>query len=254
MKHANSYARRRLALVGGLTLLIGGGAVASTLLDGDPIVRMTLPGTSDGPGGLAAHGVNASGESVTVTRDVPAFNKIEVRGAADLTVDADASQSVELTTDKAYLERVFTTVEDGVLIIDITEKGEGRRINWDGADLDLTIGMPVFEGLSVMGAADATISDIKGGPVNLSINGAGDVSLQGTCDAFSMTINGAGDVDAEDLICAEVSATINGAGEAEIHATRSVTANVNGVGEITVYGKPGQVQENSGFLGKVHIK
>ena len=60
--------------------------------------------------------------------------------------------------------------------------------------------MKKIEGLGIEGAADVEIYNIDSDTFELNIDGAGDVTLEGTCGDAVFEINGAGDLDAEDFL------------------------------------------------------
>ena len=105
----------------------------------------------------------------------------------------------------------------------------------------------------IEGAADVDITGIDSDSFLLEIDGAGDVTLEGTCGEVEIEINGAGDIDAEEFECKSVDITINGAGDADVYASESVRAVLNGVGDITVYGNPSRVRPSIHGLGSFEV-
>ncbi len=180
-------------------------------------------------------------------RDVPEFNRIVVEGAMDIVVGVGKSQRVEISADRRYISRVETRVEDDTLYI----SQEGRH--WRDIDVEVEISVRELNAFIIEGAADAEITGIKSDRFVLEIDGAGDVTLEGTCGDAEYEINGAGDVDAENLKCKTVEVTINGAGDADVYASESVRAELNGVGDITVCGDPDRVRPSINGLGSFDI-
>lgn len=187
--------------------------------------------------------------SETETRNMTDFDQIVIKGGADLNVTVGGAFKVNVSTRSGdRLADVRTSVEDGVLIVDM----KGRRWNREHVALDVT--MPAFHGLKVYGATDATISGVAGGDVGIDISGAGDVDIDGACDRLSLDISGASDINAKTFQCKDVSLNISGAGDAEIYASESVDVQVSGVGDVTVYGRPKNVHKKGGFLADITLK
>jgi len=189
----------------------------------------------------------AHGSDATETRDLDEFTRIVIQGAMDLNVVAGKSQSVKITADDDYLNRVETRVEDNTLYL----SQEGRR--WHDVDVEVEITVRSLDGIFLEGAADIVATGIKSDEFDLEIDGAGDVTLEGTCGSLTIEINGAGDVDAEDLKCKSVDATINGAGDIDAYASESVEAVLNGVGDITICGDPDKVRPRIHGFGSFEV-
>lgn len=181
------------------------------------------------------------------TRDVAEFSRIVIEGAMDIDVSVGERQEVEISADRGYLSRVETRVDNDTLYISQL----GRR--WRNADIEVTISVENLSAFIIEGAADVDITGIDSDSFLLEIDGAGDVTLEGTCGDAEYEINGAGDIDAEDFKCKTVEITINGAGDADIYASESIRATLNGVGDITVYGNPSRVRPSIHGLGSFRV-
>lgn len=202
--------------------------------------------------GLIALGVTATNviaaEAESETRDLDTFTGVLVEGAMSLEITVGEEQTVMVSTDGGYLDRVETTVEDGVLVIDQT----GRR--WRDIDVELTITMRSMDRFTVEGAADANITGLSADKFTVDIGGAVDLTLEGTCVEATYSINGAGDINAKDFICEKVEVEINGAGDADVYASESIIATLNGIGDVTVYGDPSSIRPRINGLGSFDMK
>ena len=99
----------------------------------------------------------------------------------------------------------------------------------------IKLSSPVLEKLDFNGAVDFSAPQgITALDFNLTVNGAGDISINGLkADKAILTVNGAGDVDVDDLDCERIAVAVNGAGDATI-AGRAASAdlNISGAGDI----------------------
>jgi Putative auto-transporter adhesin, head GIN domain len=182
-------------------------------------------------------------------RDVADFDEVVVAGVAlELSIEVGGEQSLEITVDEGDLERVETRVSNGVLTI----RQRGRR--WRGTDLEVHITMPALAAFTVEGAADAEIKGLDEDELEVNIEGAVDLYLEGRCGTFELEINGAGDINAKDMQCENVEIEINGAGDAEVYASLSIEATLNGIGDITVWGNPGSVRPRINGMGSFELK
>ena len=185
-------------------------------------------------------------EDSTDSRDLDEFTFVVIQGAMDVIISAGESQNVEITTDSDYIVRVETHVDDGTLYI----SQEGR---WRNRGVDIEISVRSLDGISIEGAADIDVTGIDSDRFELGIDGAGDITLEGTCGSIEIEINGAGDVDAEELRCRNANVIINGAGDVDAYASESVEAELNGVGDITICGDPSSVRPRIHGLGSFEV-
>jgi len=185
-------------------------------------------------------------DEATESRDVDEFTRIVIEGAMDLIIEVGGTQSVEITTVRDYISRVETHVEEDTLYI----SQEGR---WRNREIDIEITVRSLDAITLEGAADIDVTGIDSDMFELEIDGAGDITLEGSCNTVEIEINGAGDVDAEDLKCKRVYVTINGAGDVDAYASESVEAELNGVGDITICGDPSSVRPRIHGLGSFEV-
>ncbi len=194
--------------------------------------------------------VALSGDRVVRTLDVRDFAAIRLRGGYDVDLEAGGDYAVEIEGDAAILDALETTVDDGTLEIG---PETGRRIrNFDG--VELRIRLPRLDAFTIDGAVDGKLRHLEGGAFALTVNGAADLVLDGSCTTFAAVTNGAGDVDARDFHCRSASVTVNGAGDMRVYASKSVRAVVNGVGSIDIYGNPPEVEKSRAGFGSIRLR
>lgn len=197
--------------------------------------------------GLLAFPALARDDVKSETRVVEPFSKIELKGAADIVLEAGKKQSLTMTGSEKKLAGLVTRVEDDTLVI--TQKG---RV-WGSGSLDITINVETLSSFVVEGATDATLKNIKATDFELMIAGAGDVDISGTCETANVDIAGAGDINARKFICKNVVVDINGAGDADVYASENVKATINGVGDITVFGNPKTTRPRINGFGSIDV-
>lgn len=195
-------------------------------------------------------GVARAAELVSEVRDLPPFNRIDARGNYELQVTAGEVQSVTIETVERDLKRVKTEVRGETLVISFKDRWfsflfDNERI--------VRISLPDLRGIELSGAGEIDVTGVDSETLDLTVSGAADVSLAGTCGKLSFDLNGAADVSARELQCETVEAIINGVGSAELYASNSVSAVINGLGEITVYGNPQEVEKQINGLGDFEI-
>ena len=191
----------------------------------------------------------AAADSGSEVRNLAGFDRIRIDGGADLNVRVGESFSVTVASDDAeYLPSIETDVRGDTLVIDTK-----NRRRWRNPDVEVTIMMPAFRGLQVSGATDASISDVDGGDVDISVSGAADLTIDGTCGKLDLHVSGAGDISARDLKCRSAYVRLSGAGDADVFASEDADIAISGVGDVEVYGSPKNVRKKGTFLGSIEI-
>ena len=191
-------------------------------------------------------------DTVTQTRDVDAFTKIRIKGSVKLEVTGGEGQNVSIDADDDFVNRIITKVEDGTLIIDMDTKGKKRR--WNGSKVAVKISMQKLEALRLDGAMDGAFTNLNGSDLDVTINGAGNLSIEGSCGTLRVRLSGAGNVEAEDFKCKNVDVRLSGAGNIEAYATEKADVRLSGIGNIDITGNPAEVSKRKGGFGSIDIR
>jgi hypothetical protein len=181
------------------------------------------------------------------TRTVADFHGVELRGAADISVEVGPAFSVTITAGAAALPRVKTEVSNGMLVID-----HKRGWFWsDRGPLTVRITMPALDRFEVNGAGKVDLSGVKGETLALAIDGAANLTATGSIAKLEADINGAGDMTLSSLIATDAELTVNGAGKISAQVTGTLEAVVNGVGNIRYSGNPAHVTTSINGIGSI---
>jgi len=195
--------------------------------------------------GLFDRHPRGNGELTTKTYDLDPCHAILLSCGLDLTIRLGDAQSVALTIDENLVEYYQIEARHGTLVIDADESPRPHR----SARLDITL--TSLDELEVAGAGDIDVRDYRGESLELRIDGAGDLEIDGTVGKLAVAVNGAGDVDARELEAREVEVAINGAGDVDVHATASADIEINGVGDVDVWGEPAQFAKSVHGIGDI---
>jgi Putative auto-transporter adhesin, head GIN domain len=186
---------------------------------------------------LAAAAGCGGGPRVTVMRDVPPFDRIEVSDDLDVDVVPGAGGQVRVRAGRDVMERVHTESRDGVLELDIVDRG--IVIGPDPLG-DVRIEVPVqsLTGVLIEGSGDVAVRGIDEDRLELQVRGAGDIEASGTVDHLSATIQGAGDADLADLEARTADITVQGAGDADLRVSDELDVTVEGAADVSYLGDP----------------
>lgn len=195
---------------------------------------------------LTACSVRGSGTPATETREVEAFESIDIGGAYKLTVHVDPQNpehKLEIRGDDNIVPLVRTVVEGDNLEVDF----DVNKMVRPKLELELEAWVPKLSAIDVSGAAEIEITGLHGSSFEVDLSGATDTTLSGAVDHFEVDISGAGELKARELKAKEVDLDLSGSGEAEVYASDRLEVEVSGSGEVRYWGEPGEVgQEVSG--------
>ena len=173
-----------------------------------------------------------SGSSATENRTLPAFTRIEVHGEFEVHVVAGAEQALALTGDDNLLAAYDTVVENGTLIISVTDEV------WYKVAPVVEIQLPVLTGISSHGLGDVLVQDLDSEILLVELAGPADVTLLGQVDRLFIEQTDRGDVWAAELTSREASVDLRGAGSSSVSVSQHFEARISGTGHVDVHGDP----------------
>jgi len=219
--------------------------LTTTILAG--LLLVMLAGTASAFS-FGNRGIKGSGDMETRSFDLSDFDKITLGGAFDVEIIQGDRQEVTVTIDDNLWD-----------ILELKVKGKSLVVDWDDNcrpddNCKLEITVTSLRALSIHGAADVDISDLKGDEFKFDLSGAADLEIDGEVDDLAIQVSGAGDIDARDLTARHVKVRISGAGNANITATESIDAKVSGVGNISYWGDPEKKRTSVSGMGHISAK
>ena len=214
--------RSRWVLVAILAFLLGGATVA-LLYQFD-----VFAGTSTSSGSTRGSGVPA-----TQTRDVPAFDAVELAGGNNVVIHAGGTQSVVVKADDNLLNRVTTRVQSRTLVIGNTPGGLTTR-----SPMSVVVTVPTLSELTLAGGGNILVDGIKTKSLTVTLSGGGNLTGSGTAGSLDVTLSGSGNVLFTRLAADKVHAVLSGSGNIFVTATASLDASIPGSGSIAYAGNP----------------
>jgi len=192
-----------------------------------------------------------SGNIGRETRDLPAYDKIDAGGVAEVRLSQGPEQVTEVETDENLLPFIKTTVEDGTLNIS-TEKIR------DYSKLVIHVTLPDLSYINASGASHITgvtpfeISYlmIEGSgateiemeliveTLESDLSGAAEMKLKGTANSHNSEISGAASLKAFDLETQTTSISASGAANGEVTALKELDLETSGAAEVQYSKEP----------------
>jgi hypothetical protein len=190
-------------------------------------------------------GIEGDGKPMTERRDVPAFERIDLDTSADVAVKVGGERHVSVTIDGNLQPHLRTEVRNGALVIRSDENLHPR------AQARVEVSVPALRRFSLEGSGDVVIEG-GSGPIHLalegsgdlrwkgeaselraSIEGSGDVRLEGRAETLKVSVEGSGDVNASGLRAKDVSASVDGSGDVDVTVDGgTLAASVSGSGDV----------------------
>jgi hypothetical protein len=190
-----------------------------------------------------------SGKIVSQPRGVTAYTAIQVTGIGKVTVRQDTASSLRIEADDNIIDRVTTSVNNGILVIGL-QQGSYNRIT-----INVFASMKEIAGLEAIGTADfVTTGPIQTNSILCSITGVGSITLSGIAVSQTVQLTGVGDVHNFGLVSTTCTARVSGVGTAEVTATQQLDAVVNGVGSIVYGGNPPVVHQTVTGVGSIRSR
>jgi hypothetical protein len=178
--------------------------------------------------------VRGSGDTITETRTVSSFNRIELSGAESLEVIPGNSVRVEVTGYRNLIDDYETSVSGGTLKL----RFDRDVINVRNNNLSVRVYTPSLEGVELHGSGEVKV--LGNGDLGLrhaEINGSGEMEIsQPESSGRALEISGSGKILARNAAARNVRAEINGSGDIETTATNELDATINGSGKVHYWG------------------
>ena len=185
------------------------------------------------------------GDRVTETREVAAFDRLEVADDVDVEVVPGDGREVRVFGGEDVLDRVETTSRDGLLRIDVRDRGIVIGPDPLG-DVRVQVPSSTLGAVKIGGSGDVELTGIDVPAIEIEIEGTGGVSAAGTADRLDATIQGAGDADLSQLAVRTATVLVQGAGQARLDVSDSLDVKVQGAADVVYRGSPEVTQDIQG--------
>lgn len=215
---------------------------------------------------LKAKSITPSDTIITDERAVSGYTGIDMRTFGRVVLTQGDSESVTLTGSDNIVALVQSTVQDGILIIEMEQPINVLNVDKEKV-LTCDITVKDLKALTVSGAAEVEmdslttsallatmggagqirLSDLAADSIEIRVTGVGNIEVAGEAARATITISGAGNVNAPDLKCQTAQITISGLGNATVWVTDQLTGDIKGGGSVSYYGDPQTATKTTGL-------
>ncbi|MDH4472522.1 MAG: DUF2807 domain-containing protein [Fluviicola sp.] len=194
--------------------------------------------------------LKGSGQIITKTFQLEAFEAIELVGFCDLELVNGSSNSVELSEYESIIDHFQFTVKDNTLFIEMDR--DNISIKNSEAKAKIVVAGPLKK-LSISGVGDIIMTDAFNELEELNVSGVGDIieKKEGQSKNITINLSGVGDINLGNTSYENVNCSISGVGDATFSASTSIIANITGVGDIYYFGNPQQLTQSVDGVGEV---
>ncbi len=234
---------------------------------------------------LGRNTLRGSGQLVTEQRAVRDFDRISITAIGDVNLTQGESETLLIEADDNLLPYIETRVENGTLILGLTEEARDLNIRPSkpirfnltiinlaslsipgsgdiysaGLKLDnLTIDIAGsghaqldaleanFIRIDIGGSGVVNIDSLFANRIDVGISGSGEVRVYGEVNEQEISIPGSGDYQARKLISDLARVEISGSGAATVWAIDRLDVHIPGSGTVRYGGSPAVTQSISG--------
>ena len=179
--------------------------------------------------------VDASETIVVETYELKPFEKIDVKGVANVEIIQNEEKNgvVELKAPDNYIDLFKFDSKDGRLVIDLTKK-----VNIDARNVLITVYTSDLTALSNSGVSHVSMDSLDTDKLEVINSGVGDIQIGGVADDVKLVCSGVGSIRASELKALNVKASVSGVGSVSCYASERIDGTVSGVGSLKYAGHP----------------
>ena len=180
--------------------------------------------------------VKGSKNYITKKENLEHFNDISMSGSANIIYQQDSSSRIEIYGSDNIVELLETKVNGKTLNIKFK-----KNVNIiDKGKLEIKVFSPDLNGLTLNGSGGILFANgiHTKGDLKVTINGSGNITLNGMTGAAKYNISGSGNIKAADLEATDVYAGISGSGNISCFVNGKLGGHVSGSGNVAYKGNP----------------
>ena len=180
--------------------------------------------------------VKGSKNYITKKENLENFNDISMSGSANIIYQQDSCSHIEVYGSDNIVELLEITVNGETLNIKFK-----KNVNIiDRGKLEIKVFSPDLNRLTLNGSGGILFANgiHTKGDLKVTINGSGNLTLDGMASAAKYNISGSGNIKAADLEATDVYAGISGSGNISCFVNGKLGGHVSGSGSVAYKGTP----------------
>lgn len=213
-------------------------------------------------------GVRGNGNIRSETRDVGAFDAIDLSGEGHVIIEISNETSLVVDAEENLLPLLTSRVENGVLELDNTESVDPTE------EIVYKVSMPLVTSLDLSGSGRIDAPDVSGEAIAIDVSGSGAVYLEngnldqvaadisgsgyveisGGATSLDVVISGSGSVDAGELSVTRSSVDVSGSGSVVVNVSDIMDIDVSGSGSVEYFGNPQTINSSVSGSGSIEAR
>ena len=204
------------------------------------------------------------------TLDIAAFTGFNVANSFNVVLKQGNKQSVKVEGDEKVIDKIETSVKNGVWRIDTKSNGKYKSSYSKKQKTTIYITIPKLDYIGVSGSGNVSCDDFDVNAIKLAIagsgkitikmnassdiktaiSGSGNITVSGKGGAMTAKIAGSGNITGKSLKVKSLEAKISGSGNVYANVSSSINASISGSGNVIYTGSP-EVSSKVSGSGKV---
>lgn len=176
--------------------------------------------------------VKGSGKRVVQKRQISSFTSISTEGAFEIEVTCQKDPSLEVEGDDNLLEFVTADVRGSELRLSSSKSFSTSE------PIRFKITVPNLDGLSVSGAGQIDIKNMKNQKFEIDSSGAPNINVSGTTNTIDIDSSGAGRIDTQNLQASRAVVDSKGVSRIDLDVSEHLDVTISGPSSVTYSGDP----------------
>ena len=189
--------------------------------------------------------VAGTGEVITETRDVGAFERISIAAPITVVVRTGEPGSVTVSAQENIQPLVVTEARDGQLVVTVPSPGYTTS-----EPVTLTVIAPAISSVTVSGGASG-ILEVVGDALSVDLSGAAELDGLGRVGALTLTMSSDARAAFAELIAGNAVVALSGGAAAELAVEGSLTGDASEGATVTLASQPATVNVTVSSGGSV---
>ncbi|RYZ51886.1 MAG: DUF2807 domain-containing protein [Sphingobacteriales bacterium] len=196
--------------------------------------------------------LRGEGETISETRDLPAFRGFEANGDIRVEVYPATRNRVVVTGYQNLVREFETDVNSGLLRLQFDDEYRNIRNN----NIVIRLYTSSLESVYLNGSGDVKVhAGQEGERIEAIVNGSGVVDLgDNVYYEADLKVNGSGYINSRGVEADDVYAEISGSGNMDLTARRYLFGRVYGSGTINYWGNPAEQNVSVSGSGRIRKK
>ncbi|WP_297334442.1 head GIN domain-containing protein [Flavobacterium sp.] len=198
-----------------------------------------------------------NGKKIKQSKEVGAFNAIAITGPFEVKLQESSSSEIFMQGSENIVSLIEIKITDGTLSIGLPQdvKLQADKNN----RVFISVPYTALNSIYLKGSGSVTSKDVFVNPVNVAVDGSGEIHLKiatpqakavvlgtgsiklsGSAGTLICNVTGSGDIDAYNVKSDITEALVSGSGNINVCCKHALKGRISGSGNIAFAGSPGQ--------------